>query len=139
MSRMTSTIALPGPSVCVSIASSPPPARVVALLRPLLGGFAAAGGFGAARGHSSWPLPSVMVTLLSSRPGTLEATSCAMPRTEPGSSQVVPDSSTAALAWVWLEANSCGWGVGSTSCTCAPLTPCTLSIVSSSWPCRARW
>ena len=48
-------------------------------------------------GHSSAPLESVIVTLLSDRPWTLEATSSAMPLTEFGSSEPESDSSTEAL------------------------------------------
>ncbi len=47
-----------------------------------------------------------MVTLLSCSPETLEATSCAIPSTEPGSSELVPDSSTAAEELPWLSPNS---------------------------------
>ena len=81
----------------------------------------------------------MIVTLLSCRPGTLEATSWAMPRTEVGSSAVVPDSSTAAEEALWLSPKTWFCELGSTSSTCAPETPWTLSIVSSSWPCSARW
>ncbi len=81
----------------------------------------------------------MIVTLFSCRPGTLEATSCAIPRTEAWSSALVPDSSTAAEDTFWFSPKIWFWELGSTSSTCAPETPWTLSIVSSSCPCRARW
>ena len=50
-------------------------------------------------GHSSCPAPSVIVTFSVFRPLTDEATSCAMPRTAPGSSASdAPASMTAAVA-----------------------------------------
>ncbi len=90
-------------------------------------------------GHNSSPEPSVIVTLLSSRPGTLEATSWAIPLTEVGGRVVVPDSRTAAEEAPWLSPKTWLWELGRTSSTSAPETPCTESIVSASWPCRARW
>ena len=54
-------------------------------------------------GHSSEPSEPVTVTLLIDRLGTLEATSCAMPRTELAASWLPPSSTEAVAGWVWSE------------------------------------
>ncbi len=54
----------------------------------------------------------MIVTLLSWRPGTLEATSWAIPRTELGSRIEVPDSSTAAEAALWPSPKIWFWALG---------------------------
>ena len=90
-------------------------------------------------GHKSCPEASVIVTLLSCSPGTAEATSWAMPRTELGSRAVVPERRTEAVEALWFSPKIWFWELGSTSVTWAPETPWTLLIVDSSWPWRARW
>ncbi len=84
-------------------------------------------------------MPSVIVTFCNRSPGTEEATSWAMPRTDVELSELVPLNSTAAEDAFWLSPNSWFWVEGMTSSTCAPETPWMLSIVCSSWPCSARW
>jgi hypothetical protein len=89
-------------------------------------------------GHSSWPVPSVIVTFWGLSPFTEEAVSWAMPRTAPASSvSAVLPSMTAAVAVDCWSANRSSWG--STSWTVAFCTPCTWSIVLASWPSSARW
>ena len=90
-------------------------------------------------GHSAVPEPSVIVTLPVVRPGTLEATSWAMPLTELGSRLPESDSSTEAED-VWVESpNSWACWLGSTRFTVAESMPWICSIVWSSWPSSARW
>ena len=70
----------------------------------------------------------MIVTLSVLRPLTEEETSWAMPATAPGSSVSAGlPSITAAVAGVSVSANRSS--SGSTSCTWAPLTPETPSIV----------
>jgi hypothetical protein len=88
-------------------------------------------------GHKSWPVWSVIVTFSGFRPSTLEATSRATPRTEPGSSPAPADRKTAAVAGFCSSAKS--WSSGSVSCTCAPETPSTCEIVRAISPSSARW
>ena len=83
-------------------------------------------------GHSSWPVPSVIVTLPSCRPGTLEATRFAMPRTALGSRLPESDRRTEAVAGWLLSANSWACGLGRTRLTWAESTPWICSIVVSS-------
>ena len=112
---------------------------LVARLRGLLAGARRAAGRAASScGHSSAPPPSVIVTWSVLRPFTEEAVSCAMPRTAPGSSASDgPVSMTAAVAGVSSSANR--ESSGSTSCTWAPVTPSTCSIVRAISPSSARW
>jgi len=80
----------------------------------------------------------VIETLAGFRPLTLDETSCAMPRTAPGSSPAEdPDSRTAAVAGVAVWEKS--WSSASTRRTCTPLTPWTSLIVLAIEPSSARW
>ena len=54
-------------------------------------------------GHSCVPSEPFTVTLLTLSPGTLEATSCAMPRTDSADSWLPPSSTDAVDGWVWSE------------------------------------
>src|ERR1700749_1246334 len=54
-------------------------------------------------GHRSEPSEPVTVTLLIDRLGTLEATSCAIPRTELAGSWLPPSSTDAVAGWLWSE------------------------------------
>ncbi len=76
-------------------------------------------------------MPSVIVTLSVERPGTLEATSWAIPFTALGS-RLGAESSTEALAGCELSANSWSCWLGMASFTCAESTPWICSIVWSS-------
>jgi len=93
--RVDLNLRLSAPSVWArSCRASPPSSCRSVLRRPVCRLPRSA--FAVLRGPQQRPVPSVIVTFDSSRPGTDEATSCAMPRTDAGSIDVVPVNRTAA-------------------------------------------